>query len=80
MRFVQTKTQDLPNATQREKTMAKKMDTTVKLHPAQYKRLKDYEAVLGHSVDSAVYEALSDFMECCVSTRLESYQRKTHVA
>jgi hypothetical protein len=56
------------------------MDTTVKMNPAQFKKLKDYEAVLGASVDSAVYEVLSDFIECCVSVRMESYQRKIHTA
>jgi hypothetical protein len=56
------------------------METRVKINPAQYKRLKDYEAVLGDSVENAVYEAVPDFIECCVSTRLESYQRKIHEA
>ena len=60
--------------------MVKKMDTRVSLNPAQYQKLKDYEGVLGQSVESSVYEALSDFIECCVSTRLESYQRKIHEA
>ena len=60
--------------------MAKKMDTTVKLNPAHFRKLKDYEAVLGTSVENAVYEAVSDFIECCVSTRLESFQRKIRKA
>lgn len=60
--------------------MTKKMDTTVRLNPAQFKKLKDYEAVLGHSVENAVYEAVDDCIQCCVSTRLESYQRKIHEA
>ncbi len=60
--------------------MAKKMDTTVKLDPAQHKRLMEYQSVIGRSVESSIYEALSDFIECCVSTRLESYQRKIHQA
>ncbi len=43
------------------------MDTTVKLNPVQFKKLKGSEAVLGTSVENAVYEAVSDFIECCVS-------------
>jgi hypothetical protein len=57
--------------------MAKKMDTTVKLNPVQFKKLKDYEVVLGTSVENAVHEAVSDFIECCVSTRLESSRGKS---
>jgi hypothetical protein len=57
--------------------MAKKMDTTVKLNPVQFKKLKDYEVVLGTSVENAVHEAVSDFIECCVSTRLESFRGKS---
>jgi hypothetical protein len=60
--------------------MAKKMDTTVRIHPVQFKRLQDYAEVLGTTVNTAVYEALDDFIECCVSTRLEMYQRKIHEA
>ena len=60
--------------------MTRKTDTTVKLDPVQFKKLKDYEAVVGASVESAVYEALSDFIDCCVSTRLESYQKKINIA
>lgn len=60
--------------------MAKKMDNTVRIDPDQFKRLIDYRNVLGVSVENAVHEALSDFIECCVSTRLESYQRKIHEA
>jgi len=47
-------------------------------HLDQFKRLQDYATVLGTTVDIAVYEAVSDFIECCVSTRLESYQGKIH--
>jgi hypothetical protein len=47
-------------------------------HLDQFERLQDYATVLGTTVDIAVYEAVSDFIECCVSTRLESYQRKIH--
>jgi hypothetical protein len=62
------------------KTMAQKIDTRVNPNPAQHKSLKDYEAVVGQSLDSTVHEALSDFIECCVSTRLECYQRRIHHA
>ena len=60
--------------------MAKKMDTTVRIALDQFERLIDYRGVLGVSVEDAVHEALSDFIECCVSTRRESYQRKIHEA
>ena len=56
------------------------MDTRVQIDPDQHQRLKDYAAVMGIPIDGAVYEALADFIECCVSTRLESYQRKIHEA
>jgi len=60
--------------------MAKKMDTRLKLNPDQFKRLQDYATVLGTTVDIAIYEAVDDFIQCCVTTRLESYQRKIHKA
>lgn len=58
----------------------KPTDCTVKLNPDKFKRLQDYATIMGTSVNAAVDEALDDFIECCVSTRLESYQRKIHAA
>jgi hypothetical protein len=58
--------------------MTKKTDTIVMLTSTNSSGSKDYATVLGTTVEIAVYEAVSDFIECCVSTRLESYQRKIH--
>jgi hypothetical protein len=48
--------------------MAKKMDARLKLNPDQFKRLQDYATVLGTTVDIAIYEAVDDFIQCCVTT------------
>jgi hypothetical protein len=54
------------------------MDTTVKLNPVQFKKL--YEAVLGTSVENAVYEAVSDFIECSVSnSRFNERERNRQI-
>ena len=56
------------------------METTVKLTPVQFKKLNDYEAALGTSVENVVYEAVSDFIECGVSnSRLNEPERNRQI-
>jgi hypothetical protein len=49
-----------------------------KVDPDQFQRINEYSKITG--VEAAVREVFSDFIECCVSTRLESFQRKIHEA
>ncbi len=53
---------------------------TARIDPDQFQRIDDYSRVMGVPFDAAIREALSDFIECCVSARLESFQRKIHEA
>ncbi len=48
----------------------------VAIKPGRYQSLQTYAAVTRTSIEDAVDEALSDFIECCVSTRLESIAKK----
>ena len=41
-------------------------------------RIKEYSNAMGVPMDYPVREALSDFIQCCVSTRLESLQKRSH--
>jgi hypothetical protein len=41
-------------------------------------RIKEYSNAMGVPMDHPVREALSDFIECCVSTRLETLQKRLH--
>jgi hypothetical protein len=63
----------------KEKNMANKAKT-VPVDPDQFQHLKEYSNITGVPVESAVHEALSDFIECCVSTRLESIAARLHKA
>ena len=48
--------------------------------PCQFKKLNDYEAALGTSVENVVYEAVSDFIECGVSnSRLNEPERNRQI-
>ena len=60
------------------RNMTKKTDTIVKLTSTNSSGSKTTPRCIGTTVDIALYEAVSDFIECCVSTRLESYQREIH--
>jgi len=53
---------------------------TVQVDPDQFQRLKEYSNITGVPIEAAVREAFSDFIECCISSRLESFQRKIHEA
>ena len=58
----------------------KNKSKAVKIDPGQFQRIDDYSRIMGVPFDAAIREALSDFIECCVSARLESFQRKIHEA
>jgi len=63
----------------KEKNMANKAKTVL-VDPDQFQRINEYSKITGVPIEAAVREAFSDFIECCVSTRLESFQRKIHEA
>jgi hypothetical protein len=48
----------------------------VPIKPERYQGLQVYEEVTGTSIEDAVDEALSNFINCCVSSRLESIANK----
>jgi hypothetical protein len=52
----------------------------VQVDPDQFQHLKQYSNIIGVPMESAVREALSDFIECCISARLESIQARLHKA
>jgi hypothetical protein len=43
---------------------------------AQHDSLLNYETLTGVSIKRSVAEALNDFIECCISTRIESIVEK----
>ena len=52
----------------------------VQIDPEQYNQLKAYCDIKGIQIEEAVREALADFIECCISSRLESIQARLHTA
>jgi len=48
----------------------------VPIKPERYQSLQVYEEVTRTSIEDAVDEALGDFIECCISVRLESIAKK----
>lgn len=50
------------------------------LSPVEYQEFKRYEQIRGIPIDTAIGEALSDYIECCIKTRLEGIQAKLHLA
>jgi hypothetical protein len=50
---------------------------TVRINPLQLAALTDYSELSGNSIDSLIFEALQDFLECAVSTRTEDLAERT---
>lgn len=50
------------------------------LTPIEYMEFKRYEEVRGIPIDTAIAEALEDYINCCIKTRLESTQAKLNLA
>jgi hypothetical protein len=46
--------------------------------PDQFQRINEYSKITG--VEAAVREVFSDFIECCISSRLESIAARLHKA
>jgi hypothetical protein len=49
-----------------------------KVDPDQFQRINEYSKITG--VEAAVREVFSDFIECCISSRLESIAARLHKA
>jgi hypothetical protein len=53
---------------------------TVQVDPDQFQRINEYSKITGVPIEAAVREAFSDFIECCISSRLESIAARLNKA
>jgi len=55
----------------------KRTSTSVKIDPRHYQDLAEYSSLSGVPIEESVRETISDFIECCVSTRTESIAKRS---
>jgi hypothetical protein len=71
---------EMKMANKAKKVANKARPVEMQIDLAQFHRISEYSSITGVPIDAAIGEALSDFIECCISVRLESVEARLNKA